>query len=142
MGRIYDRLSEIHAASQGYKPRSAEQRRKMAEYGPLAVSLGPDRGGRLGNTRIRRDPDGTLRLRFHDTDIVTARPDGTVVLWHGGWPTTTTAGRMNDALGQWAVSHTYRKFGGYGRHDQRLIFRGEVMAGPVTFTDGPERRAA
>lgn len=139
MGRIYNRLNDIYEASIDYKPRGAESERKTALYGPLAVELGHDRSGREGNTRIRKDKDGTLRFRFHDTDIVVARPDGKVTVWHGGWPTTTTAGRMQEVLGygNQSVRHTYRKnkWPARGRYDQKILISGAELTEPMTLED-------
>lgn len=46
------------------------------------------------NTTAFRRPDG-IAVQLHDTDVVTFRNDGTVVLNSGGWDTLTTRDRMN-----------------------------------------------
>jgi len=48
-------------------------------------------------TVIRTLPDG-FALRYHATDVVTARNDGTVTLNSGGWRTATTKKRINAYL--------------------------------------------
>lgn len=55
-----------------------------------------------GNTFIVRDEDGTIRVRFHYTNIVTVSPNGTITLDSGGFHTYTTKARMNEVarLGQ------------------------------------------
>lgn len=50
------------------------------------------------NTLDYTDPDGTRRVRLHDTDVVTIAPNGTITLDSGGWKTVTTKDRMNSAL--------------------------------------------
>lgn len=63
------------------------------------------------NTYAVRNPD-SLAVKFHQTDVVTAYPDGVVMVNSGGWkpgggrydprfrggPGTTTMARMNDYL--------------------------------------------
>jgi hypothetical protein len=41
---------------------------------------------------------GSIALKLHNTDIMTAYPDNTVTLNTGGWRTITTKARMNDFL--------------------------------------------
>lgn len=48
--------------------------------------------------RARMLPDGTVACRYHDTDIVSFRPDGSIVLDNGGWPSMTTKRKMNATL--------------------------------------------
>lgn len=48
-------------------------------------------------TVIRTLPDG-IALRYHATDVITARHDGTVTLDSGGWRTATTKKRINAYL--------------------------------------------
>lgn len=73
------------------------------------------------NTRIRRDPDGVIHVRLHDTDVVSYLPDGSCVLDSGGWRTYTTKDRMNafgpasvyvwQEDGEWYVSNRQRYVG-------------------------------
>ena len=56
------------------------------------------------NTLDYTAPDGTRRVRLHDTDVVTIDKRGNITLDSGGWQTVTTKARMNDALPSgWAV---------------------------------------
>lgn len=49
-------------------------------------------------------PDGTRRIRLHDTDVVTIDKRGNITLDSGGWQTVTTKDRMNQVLPSgWAV---------------------------------------
>jgi len=51
---------------------------------------------RLANNTVEiTDPDGTRRIRLHRTDILTFRPDGSIVVDTGGWDTQTTRDRLN-----------------------------------------------
>ncbi len=49
------------------------------------------------NTLDYTGQDGTRRVRYHDTDVVTVKPDGTVILDTGGYNTLTTRDRINSA---------------------------------------------
>ena len=52
--------------------------------------------GKIG-TKIEVDDDGTINVYYHDTVILKKSNDGNVVLNTGGWNTTTTKRRMNQA---------------------------------------------
>lgn len=72
----------------------------------------PHRKKIANNTFLIQYPEGKIAVRFHDTDVVTAFPDGTVVVDSGGWRPggeyanmgfsmpagTTTMARINDWL--------------------------------------------
>lgn len=48
------------------------------------------------NTRLVRDDfTGNIKVRLHETDIITYLDDGRIMLNDGGWPTVTTAQRMH-----------------------------------------------
>lgn len=51
-------------------------------------------------TTLARLGDGTIRVTYHSTDVVTVRPNGDIVLDTGGWFTATTKVRMNQAANQ------------------------------------------
>lgn len=57
---------------------------------------------RIGNraTTVSRSPDGTIRVTYHETDVVTVYPNGRIDLDTGGWRTPTTKTRMNQASHQ------------------------------------------
>lgn len=48
-------------------------------------------------TRIIKDTDGVIRVRYHNTDVVTITPDKSVMLFTGGYRSNTTKLRMNQA---------------------------------------------
>jgi hypothetical protein len=54
----------------------------------------------MSNTIEYFTPDGRRVIRYHDTDILTFYPDGSVKLLHDGWDTRTTKDRMNALLGK------------------------------------------
>lgn len=61
-------------------------------------------------TSVRRDEDGTLTVRYHATDVVTALPDGTIRLATNGYKTVTTKARMNQASNQYDLGYcVYQK---------------------------------
>jgi hypothetical protein len=57
-------------------------------------------------TKVSRSPDGTLTVRYHNTDVVTVYPNGRIVLDAGGWFTPTTKTRMNQASNQLGLGFT------------------------------------
>src|SRR5439155_16066680 len=54
-------------------------------------------------TSVTTEPDGTVAVRYHRTDVATLHPDGTVTLRTGGWRTVTTRRRINQALRYFGV---------------------------------------
>ena len=50
------------------------------------------------NERTYTDADGTIRVVYHNTEILTLRPDGSVRLDTGGWLTTSTMTHIRNAL--------------------------------------------
>lgn len=57
---------------------------------------------------VRRDNDGNIALRYHQTDVVVYESNGDIILNSGGWYTKTTkerinAGIMNTPLTMWQV---------------------------------------
>jgi hypothetical protein len=48
------------------------------------------------NTYLHEDGPDAYSIRYHSTDIVTVRRDGTYTLRTGGWNTVTTKARLND----------------------------------------------
>ena len=54
-------------------------------------------------TSVQRDPDGTLRVVYHATEVVTVDPNGTITLRTGGWKTNTTKARMNQTANQFGL---------------------------------------
>lgn len=50
------------------------------------------------NTYLVRRNDGAVAIRLHATDILTFRPDGSVVVKTNGWTSVTTKARINEYL--------------------------------------------
>lgn len=71
--------------------------RVPGDYAEALRHLGNRPGYRAGhNTRVVREGyAGLPALRYHDTDVVTYHPDGSLVLDSGGWRTVTTKDRLN-----------------------------------------------
>lgn len=57
-------------------------------------------------TAVKRDADGTLRVIYHSTAVVTVEASGRITLDHGGWKTSTTKTRMNQASNQLSLGFT------------------------------------
>lgn len=54
----------------------------------------------IGNNTIRwKDNSGDIHIRLHNTDVVTHKSGGTVILNSGGWRTPTTKDRINKHMG-------------------------------------------
>lgn len=51
-------------------------------------------------TTVGRDVDGTIRVTYHWTNVVTVNPDGSIILDSGGYRSATTKTRMNQASNQ------------------------------------------
>lgn len=90
----------------------------MAYYGKRTKSDAfhgnpPKSARKVANNTFRwEDEDGSIKYRLHQTDVVTIRPDGKVVLDSGGWKSVTTKDRMHlyakdysiwSIKGQWFV---------------------------------------
>jgi hypothetical protein len=61
----------------------------------------PAYAGRRGMShfRVLKDVEGNMRIRMYNTDIITARPDGSVLIDTKGWHShNTTIIRLNDSL--------------------------------------------
>lgn len=65
-------------------------------YAAAAAWLGErdDRTLYLKATRLQERTLTTIAVRYHDTDVVTYRDDGWIMLRAGGWFTNTTVARM------------------------------------------------
>jgi hypothetical protein len=61
-----------------------------------AQAMAQSRKRKLGNnTYLNPRDDGTIAVKYHETDVVIFHPDGSVVLDSGGWKTSTTKERLN-----------------------------------------------
>lgn len=64
-----------------------------------------------GNTRVQRRDDDTIAVKYHRTDVVTYKRDGSIILDNGGWFTPTTKARITEytplgvtqCQGEWSV---------------------------------------
>ena len=103
---------EMHASKR--KPTS----KKMLEFHQMLVRIRemvpPNKTwkrlqGRRGSTAAYRESDGTVRLQYHETDVVVCKPDNTVTLTSGGWRTPTTKERISWCL--WPYASLYQQGG-------------------------------
>jgi len=53
---------------------------------------------KVGNNTYLIRHENIIALRLHNTDVVTAYPDGRMMLNSGGWMTPTTKNRMNSII--------------------------------------------
>jgi hypothetical protein len=88
---------------------------------------------KLGRTATSvRTEDGTIYVRYHNTDVV-AFTDRVIELNSGGWRTVTTKARMNQASSQFGLGFYVRQ--DKGRWFVRLP--GKIYAdSAIPFMDG------
>ena len=85
-------------------------------------------------TSIVRDSDGTLRVAYHATNVVTVHPDGSITLDSGGWHSATTKARMNQAACQFSLGYSVyqRDFAWFVEyHGQTIPFDGRTVTLPA-----------
>jgi allantoicase len=85
-------------------------------------------------TTVKKDSAGNLVVTYHATDVVTARPDGSVVLNANGWFTNTTRLRMNQAASQFQLGYSvFQKAGNWFAtwKGQTVPFRSDVLILPA-----------
>ena len=92
----------------------------------------------LGKTAtvISTEPDGTIRVFYHTTDVVTIHPDKRVTLNSGGWWTNTTKARMNQAARQFSLNYSVfqRKYKWFvDLSGQEIPFTGNIVELPALF---------
>jgi len=71
--------------------------------------------------------DGSISVRYHDTDVVTWRPDGDIVLDSGGWRSVTTKARINEYAPCYVTQHRGLWTVHYGENGSKQSY---------TFADG------
>ena len=63
----------------------------------MVTTLGGRKSRKVANnTYLKRLENDDVVLRLHETDILTAKPNGSVVVNTGSWRTVTTKARLND----------------------------------------------
>lgn len=100
--------------------------------GVMATAKTPSKGKPLAtSTRLHKRGED-FAVQYHDTDIVTFRPDGKIVLNTGGWLTMMTRQRMEEYLPTgWAITSIKGRW--------YLVQRGDTWATPrarYAFRDG------
>lgn len=64
------------------------------------------------NERTYIDADGTIRVFYHDTEIVTVRPNGSALLRTGGWLTVSTMTHIRNAMRRHGIPGNVSRAGG------------------------------
>ena len=64
------------------------------------------------NERTYTDADGTVRVFYHNTEIVTVRPNGSARLRTGGWLTVSTMKHIRDAMRRHGIPGNVSRAGG------------------------------
>lgn len=84
------------------------------------------------HTTITRDREQNLVVHYHNTDVVTVRPSGEIILNTGGWRTVTTKRRMNQASAALGLGFTvYQEAGEWFvkiAPNETLRFEGQTIA--------------
>jgi hypothetical protein len=89
------------------------------------------RRGRCHSRVVRPSNATFIAVRFHNTDIIRAYPDGTIVLDSNGWDASPTT---RDAYAHWGF---YLRSARHGSHTQTALCSGSWYTGPtVPFYDG------
>lgn len=106
-------------------------------WGMLDSFLGSAESRKLQhNTTAERLEYGDIGIRYHDTVIFKIQQDGTRVLTHGGWVTSTTRDRLAlyapDIPMHWYIPRTADKpaFGTVVYAPNRYDLTGEVTVSP------------
>lgn len=93
-------------------------------------------------TTVKRGQDGSLRVTYHNTDVVSVTPGGIITLDTGGWFTVTTKTRMNQAASQFGLRYIVeqKNFEWFVRlPDENGKWKNKVIpftGDSVTFTSG------
>lgn len=91
-------------------------------------------------TRLQLRDNGKIAVCYHETDVLTYCPDGTIVLDSGGWKTSTTKARINEYIPSgWTVYQDkgiwYLQKGHWGRGDyESYPFADGMSLNPETET--------
>jgi len=76
------------------------------QYSKAKMTLNGKAKKRLGHeTYLETRSDGSIAVRYHNTDVVTINPDGTYELRAGVWFTPTTKKRIN----QYSPARVYQQ---------------------------------
>lgn len=79
------------------------------------------------NTYLRRLENGNLAVRFHETDIIIIRKDGTWKLNSGGYRTKTTLARINEFSPARLFTEKFVWYSGNNWKKENVFFDGVVI---------------
>ncbi len=93
-------------------------------------------------TRLQRRDDGSIAVRYHATDVITYRPDGTIRADSGGYRTMTTKARIaeyspirvSQTRGLWYV--------GDGLYQDGIIYQDGTIRGTIPAGDTERAKRA
>ncbi len=67
--------------------------------------------------------NGMISVKYHSTEVVSVKRDGSIVLDTGGWKTATTKTRMNQASNQFGLGyHVYQE-----NHAWYVRYQGQTL---------------
>lgn len=113
----------------------------------LLTARDPDKGkpwGRGNHTRLLAQPNDVIAVLLHGHQIVTVRPDSSVILDSCGWKTVTTRDRIDEVINRigWRLASDKRVWyvwhGGGWQKEGRLPFED----GCILYPDGRAERLA
>lgn len=95
-------------------------------------------------TRLQKRADGSIAVKYHDTDVFTWLPDGAIRLNSGGFRTVTTKARINEYLPQGMALYQERGIWYLSLGDpypfsegcKRLVFADGMMVKPDGEVEG------
>lgn len=89
------------------------------------------------NTRLYERENNSISIQLHNTDIVTYKANGDIVLNSGGWKTVTTKSRINEYLEKWIITqHNSIWYLGHGWDSPEYLFEDGITIHPDGSVDG------
>ena len=79
----------------GESPKQYHNRGEISDYQQASVMLKGRSSKKIGNNTYLVDRGTEISIRYHNTDIITYRQDGTCMINTDGWWTVTTLQRIN-----------------------------------------------
>lgn len=124
---------------------------RWSDYGYLVDVLnGRDKRKLANNTYARREDDGRIVIRYHDTDILKFSPNGDVEYQSGGWLTYTTKERFNSfgakgvrisqTKGRWYVYANGSWTGPLSDYYDGMVVNGNQLVTPARNNEDPDKK--
>ena len=119
MGENLDSMPDYATALKIYEARKPYIKGKYKGERPLGNNRRHDR------SRIELDKEGNIVVKHWQTNIITYKPNGDIVLTCGGWSSISTAQIMQELLGVDRICRVHCKI--YYRHDNQFHCLGGLL---------------